>query len=37
MRCIIVTKRRFIMIWGERNETRINARLVKSGRYRVFS
>lgn len=24
------------MIWGERNETRINARLVKSGRYRVF-
>jgi len=22
---------------GERNETRINTRLVKSGRYRVFS
>ena len=25
------------MVWGERNETRINAQLVKSGRYCVFS
>lgn len=25
------------MVWVKRNETRINAQLVKNGRYRVFS